>query len=54
MTSGSNPSGCPWHNIIISMDQRIMIRMFSVDFAVLDIQNATIAANKMKNFIAIL
>jgi hypothetical protein len=34
--------------------QGVMLRMILVDFATFDMQNATLAANEMKDFIATL
>jgi hypothetical protein len=54
MASSSNTSGGPRYIAITTMDQEVMSRMILVDFAALDMQNVTIAANKMKDFIATL
>jgi hypothetical protein len=54
MASSSNTSGGPWYIAITRMDQEVMSRMILVDFPALDMQNATIAANEIKDFIATL
>jgi hypothetical protein len=40
--------------MVTRMDQEVMSRMILVDFAALNMQKATIAANEMKDFIATL
>jgi bacterioferritin (cytochrome b1) len=54
MASSSNTSGGPWYIAITRMDQEVMSRTILVDFTAQDMQNATRAANKMKDFIATL
>ena len=54
MASSSNTSSDPRYIAITRMDQEVMSRIILVDFAALDMQNATIAANEMKDFIATL
>jgi hypothetical protein len=54
MASSSNTSGGQQDIMVTRMDQEVLSRLILVDFAMLDIQNATIAANEMKDFIATL
>jgi chromosome segregation ATPase len=54
MANSGNTSGRPQYIAITRMDQKVMSRMILVDFAALDMQNATIAAKEMKDFIAML
>jgi hypothetical protein len=53
MASSSNSSCTRRHIMVSMMDPDIQSRMLLVDFAELNIPNATIAANEMQDFIAI-
>jgi hypothetical protein len=54
MARSSNTSSGLQYSAITRMDQKVMSRMIPVDVPTLDMQNATIAARKMKDFIAML
>jgi hypothetical protein len=54
MAMHRNFSSNPWYIAITRMDQEVMSRMMLVDFATLDMQNATLAAKELKDFIATL
>jgi hypothetical protein len=54
MVSSSITSHGQQYIAVTRIDQEIMSRMLSVDFTELDVQNATIAANEMKDFITAL